>query len=192
MAAATTRTASPARERMGPYGSMTPHAARPTDARRRAGRGVRGRGRVVFAGQRCAQRRRSPRRPGGGSFRPYWWLAALVAGSLALAWAFRLSSDRARPLFFSAVILLPWLPVPLPAALLLWTGPFVWLVWAAIAAAVLTAGGAPAAGFSRVRASLASPARAPWLAFRRAPRLSTTRPPGGWRRSSPAATSRTT
>ena len=65
-AAATTRTASPARERMGPYGSMTPHAARPTDARRRAGRGVRGRGRVVFAGQRRAQRRRSPRGPGGG------------------------------------------------------------------------------------------------------------------------------
>jgi hypothetical protein len=96
---------------------------------------------------------------------PYWWLAALVAGSLALAWVFRLSSERAKPLFFSAVILLPWLPVRLPAALLLWAGPFVWLVWAAIAAALLTAGGTPAAGFRRVRASLASPARAPWLAF---------------------------
>ena len=96
---------------------------------------------------------------------PYWWLAALIAGSVALAWVFRLSSERAKPLFFSAVILLPWLPVKLPAALLLWAGPFVWLVWAAIAAALLTAGGAPAAGFSRVRASLASPARAPWLAF---------------------------
>ena len=77
----------------------------------------------------------------------------------------RLSSERAKPLFFSAVILLPWLPVKLPAALLLWAGPFVWLVWAAIAAAFLVAGGETAAGFHRVRASLASPARAPWLAF---------------------------
>jgi len=95
---------------------------------------------------------------------PYWWLAALIAGSITLAWAFRLSADRAKPLFFSAVIFLPWLPVKLPAALLLWAGPFVWLVWAAIAAALLTAGGAPSAGLHRVRASLASPARAPWLA----------------------------
>ncbi|MFO7694181.1 MAG: hypothetical protein R6V57_13925 [Vicinamibacterales bacterium] len=96
---------------------------------------------------------------------PLWWLAALIAGAIALVWVFRLSSDRAKPLFFSVLLFLPWLPVTLPAALLLWAGPFVWLVWAAIAAAVVTAGGAPAAGFSRVRASLASPARAPWLAF---------------------------
>jgi len=57
-----------------------------------------------------------------GLLPPLWWLAALVAGSIALAWALRLSSDRARPLFFSAVIFLPWLPVRLPPALLLWAG----------------------------------------------------------------------
>ena len=100
-----------------------------------------------------------------GLLPPLWWLAALVAGSVAFAWVFRLSSDRAKPLLFSAVILLPWLPVPLPAAALIWSGPVVWLVWAAMAAALLSAGGVPAARYRAVRASLSSPARAPWLAF---------------------------
>jgi len=100
-----------------------------------------------------------------GLLPPLWWLAALVAGSVALAWALRLSSDRARPLLFSAVIFLPWLPVRLPAAVLLWAGPLVWLVWAAIAAAALAAGGGPAARFPRARAVMSSPARAPQVAF---------------------------
>jgi len=100
-----------------------------------------------------------------GLLPPLWWLAALVAGSVALAWAFRLSSDRAKPLLFSAVIFLPWLPVRLPAAALIWSGPFVWLVWAAIAAALLAAGSVPAAKYRAVRASLSSSARAPWMAF---------------------------
>ncbi len=106
-----------------------------------------------------------PRAVRVGLLPPLWWLAALVAGSVALAWVFRLSSDRAKPLLFSAVVFLPWLPVPLPAAVLIWSGPLVWLVWAAIAAAVLSAGGVPAARFGALRASLSSPARAPWLAF---------------------------
>jgi hypothetical protein len=100
-----------------------------------------------------------------GLLPPLWWLGALIAGSVALAWALRLSSDRARPLFFSAVIFLPWLPVRLPAAALLWAGPLVWLVWAAIAAAAAATGGAPAARLPRVRAMLADPARAPRVAF---------------------------
>ncbi len=100
-----------------------------------------------------------------GLLPPLWWLAVLVAGSVALAWVFRLSSDRAKPLFFSVVLFLPWLPLQMPAAVLIWSGPFVGLVWAAIAAAVLSAVGAPAVRFQAVRASLSSPARAPWLAF---------------------------
>jgi hypothetical protein len=100
-----------------------------------------------------------------GLLPPLWWLAAFVAGSVALAWAIRLSPDRAKPLFSSAVLFVPWLPVRLPAVLLLWAGPLVWLVWAATAAAVLSAGPWPASRWPRVRAALADPARAPWMAF---------------------------
>ena len=106
-----------------------------------------------------------PRAVRVGLLPPIWWLAALVAGSVALAWLFRLSSDRAKPLLFSAVAVVPWLPAPLPAAFLIWAGPFVWLVWAATVAAFLVAGAVPAVRFDKVRAGLASPARAPWLAF---------------------------
>jgi hypothetical protein len=96
---------------------------------------------------------------------PLWWMAALVVGSVAAAWISRLPAERAKPLFFSAVLFLPWLPVRLPAALLLWAGPFVWLVWAAIAAAVLAWGDEAPARPPRLRAVLAGPGRAPWVAF---------------------------
>jgi hypothetical protein len=95
----------------------------------------------------------------------FWWLAALVALAVVVAWGFRLSPDRAKPLFFSAVLYLPWLPVRLPPALLLWAGPFVWFVWAAIAAAMLSAGAAPAGTGRGLTGVLANPARAPWVAF---------------------------
>ena len=96
---------------------------------------------------------------------PLWWLAALVALAVAAAWGLRLSSDRAKPLFFSALLILPWLPVRLPAALLLWAGPMMWLVWAAIGAAVLSAGAAPAGARRGLTGLLVNPARAPWLAL---------------------------
>ena len=96
---------------------------------------------------------------------PLWWLAAIVAGAMALAWVIRHSPGQARPLFFSAVLFVPWLPVRLPAWLLLWAGPLAWLVWAATAAAVLSAGAASNTRWLRVRAALADPARAPWVAF---------------------------
>ena len=91
---------------------------------------------------------------------PLWGLPALVALAVAVAWGLRLSPDRAKPLFFSAVLCLPWLPVRLPPALLLWAGPFVWLVWAAIAAAVLSAGAAPAGTRRALTGLLVNPARA--------------------------------
>ncbi|MCK7479073.1 MAG: hypothetical protein M0C28_18210 [Candidatus Moduliflexus flocculans] len=63
---------------------------------------MRGRGRVVLARHAGAQRGR-PRAVRVGLLPPIWWLAALVAGAVALAWVFRLPSDRAKPLLFSAV-----------------------------------------------------------------------------------------
>jgi hypothetical protein len=99
-----------------------------------------------------------------GLLPPTAWLAVLAAGAVALAWALRLSADRTRPLFFSAVIFLPWMPVRMPAELLLWAGPMVWLVWAAVAAGVLSAGG-PAPGGTRWRNAFANPVHAPWVAF---------------------------
>jgi hypothetical protein len=100
-----------------------------------------------------------------GLLQPAWWLGAFVAGAVALAWAVRLQPGRARPLFASALLLVPWLPVRLPAAALIWTGPVVWLVWAAIAAAVLAAGAPAARTPAWVRDWVARPSRAPWIAF---------------------------
>ncbi len=100
-----------------------------------------------------------------GLLPPAWWLLALIAAAVALAWLTRLSSDRARPLFFSAVFAVPWLPVPLPPAMLAWTGPVSWLVWAAIGSAVLGAGTAPAGRWPRWRAAVLDARRAPWVAF---------------------------
>jgi len=95
----------------------------------------------------------------------FWWLPALVAAALALAWAGRLSSDRARPLLFSIILMMPWLPIRLPGAALIWTGPASWLVWAAIGCAVLMAGAARPERCPRWRAVLTDPSRAPWIAF---------------------------
>jgi len=100
-----------------------------------------------------------------GLLPPLWWLALLIGGAVALAGVLRLSADRAKPLFFSAVFFLPWLPVRLPPALLLWAGPLAWLVWAAIAAGMLQVAVKdvrPPAWFS---ALTTNPARAPWVAF---------------------------
>jgi hypothetical protein len=96
---------------------------------------------------------------------PVWWLPAFVALAVAAAWALRLAPDRAKPLFFSAVLVLPWLPARLPAAALLWAGPLTWLVWAAVAAAMRPAPSAPAGARSGLRRVFTSPARAPWVAF---------------------------
>ncbi len=100
-----------------------------------------------------------------GLLPPWWWLIALAAGAVALAWLGRLPSDRARPLFFSLVLVLPWLPVRLPPAALAWTGPASWLVWAAIGGA-MCAGGGQSAGRRAWRVpGFDDPPRAPWIAF---------------------------
>ena len=99
-----------------------------------------------------------------GLLPPVWALAACVAVAVVCAWAVRLSADRARPLFFSAILILPWLPVAVPPSVLAWTGPVSWLVWAAIAAAVVSAG-TPRAPRSRPSGLLTDGRRAPLAAF---------------------------
>ena len=52
-----------------------------------------------------------------------------------------------------ALSLLPWLPMPVPAALLLWTGPLCWSSGSRVAAAMLAtvSGGAPLDAAGRIR-----------------------------------------
>ena len=64
------------------------------------------------------------------------WLAVLLVTAGAFAIAIRPSSRAVAPLWLSAVLLLPWLPLPLPLSVLIWTGPIVYWVWIAIAAAL--------------------------------------------------------
>jgi hypothetical protein len=68
---------------------------------------------------------------------PGWWLPA-VAGIalLGLAGWKRIPGRSWWPALIPSVLLLPWLPFPVPAVFLLWTGPVVWLVWAGTAVAV--------------------------------------------------------
>jgi hypothetical protein len=71
-----------------------------------------------------------------GFLPPLWLLPVLVLGAAILAWVFRLSSSTALPLFFSLVLLLPWIPGRVPAAFLIWSGPIVVGVWVGVAVAM--------------------------------------------------------
>ena len=51
----------------------------------------------------------------------------------------RLTPAERSPLFGAAIVILPWLPFRVPAALLLWSGPLMLMVWAAVAAGVASA-----------------------------------------------------
>jgi hypothetical protein len=95
---------------------------------------------------------------------PVWILGALIAAAVIVAAAthrHRAAARAARPLFASLALLLPWLPTPIPAAFLLWTGPLRWWAWIAIALAVLAA--IPRARW-RWTKIFADPRRAPALA----------------------------
>jgi hypothetical protein len=57
-----------------------------------------------------------------------------VGAGVAVFWAVRRGLSAA-PVLLLGLLLLPWLPIPLPAALLLWTGPlsiFVWIAFACV------------------------------------------------------------
>jgi hypothetical protein len=85
-----------------------------------------------------------------------WWLAATLAVS---ALAALVAGRRAILLWLSVFVLCPWLPLPIPASTLIWTGPLRWWLWCTLAIALV----APAAPW-RSFGALANPRRAPWVA----------------------------
>ena len=68
-----------------------------------------------------------------------WLLPALVAAFILAARVCRLSTPASLPLFVSLLLLLPWIPGPIPPAFLLWSGAVVWAVWVVIAVAMFLA-----------------------------------------------------
>lgn len=70
---------------------------------------------------------------------PWWLLPAFIVAAIAIVRAARLSPAQLSPLFGTGVTILPWLPLPLPSAALLWTGPFALAVWIAAIAGVMAA-----------------------------------------------------
>src|SRR5262245_41274073 len=70
---------------------------------------------------------------------PWWILPLAIVAVLATIRLLRLSPREQSPLFGSTILFLPWLPIPLPPAALLWTGPFMLAVWCAVVAGVLIA-----------------------------------------------------
>jgi hypothetical protein len=93
---------------------------------------------------------------------PPSWLAILVIVAVIAALVTRLSLSRAWPLALSLLIWLPYLPGPVPAAMLMWQGPLEGLVWLAIVAGLLVA--VPARWWSRAVRWPADPRRAPYAA----------------------------
>ena len=69
-----------------------------------------------------------------------------------------MSTPVSLPLFFSLVLLLPWIPGPVPAAFLLWTGPIAATVWLAVIVGMAVAGSPVPAG-----KTVAGRARGPYL-----------------------------
>jgi hypothetical protein len=74
-----------------------------------------------------------------GVLPPLWLLPLAVGGFAGAAWIARLSTQASMPLFFSLILLLPWLPGSLPPAFLFWTGRVAVAVWCAVAAGVILA-----------------------------------------------------
>lgn len=70
---------------------------------------------------------------------PWWLLPALILSAFALIRAARLSAAQLSPLLGAGVVIVPWLPIPLPPAALLWTGPFAAAIWIIVIIGVLSA-----------------------------------------------------
>jgi hypothetical protein len=122
---------------------------------------------AVAAGTWCALGSLAVFSPTGAAARvgvlPPWWVAAaalVLAGTIA--WRVRGVSSRALPLLLLPLFLLPWLPVAVPAATLLFTGRLAWGLLALTLVAVAVAGHVPLPRF--VSARVRDPRRAPWLA----------------------------
>src|SRR5436190_20944869 len=63
---------------------------------------------------------------------PWWLLAALAAASIA-SFVIRAAHQRPTALWLTGLLLLPWLPIPVPAAALVWAGPLRFWLFALIA-----------------------------------------------------------
>jgi hypothetical protein len=94
-----------------------------------------------------------------------WWLGVwtVVAGAALAAASWRGISWR--PFFVPLVVLLPWLPFPVPPAALIWTGPLVAWVWVGAAVAVAAAAWRPGPWPLWGAHLVGNPRRAPWLAL---------------------------
>lgn len=106
-----------------------------------------------------AARRQDPVRV--ALLRPPILLAAAMAIAIAAAATDVPRLRRSLVLLVTLPAALPWIPVRLPAAALVWSGPLAVILW--LFAAIGLLGPALARFAGRVRA-LASPARAPWAA----------------------------
>ena len=69
--------------------------------------------------------------PRVGLLEPAWHLALFIAAAAALTVFARSPLPFAVPFFATALAVLPWLPVPVPAAFTLWTGHAAVAVWVA-------------------------------------------------------------
>src|SRR5690349_3840923 len=69
--------------------------------------------------------------------------AGALAGTGLVVFLIRRHPAAALPFFCAVLLIVPWLPIRLPASFLLWTGPLGWIVWMAIGLSVLLAGPAP-------------------------------------------------
>ncbi len=97
-----------------------------------------------------------------------WTLILPAAGALAYVLIRRPTAREAAPLWLPAVALLPWLPLPIPPAALLWTGPLARvLVVVAIGGLIVSFGGRDARA-NRLRQGYGESAKASATAEARA------------------------
>ena len=92
------------------------------------------------------------------------WLIAFLGVSLILWAVLKPEPRRVAPLWLSAILLVPWLPLRLPDSAFLWTGALRWWVWTAI----ITALAVPTVGRwlrRRRREWITTPHRAMIVAF---------------------------
>jgi hypothetical protein len=58
-----------------------------------------------------------------GAIAPAWALPAAIDLAIVLAWLARLRTSESWPLALRGVLWMPWLPIPIAAALVIWDGP---------------------------------------------------------------------
>lgn len=66
-----------------------------------------------------------------GLLAPFWLMALSIAAILVLFWRVTRLGRATVGAMCSLLVLLPWLPMPVPDAFLIWTGPIVCLIWIA-------------------------------------------------------------